>query len=148
MCAVYFETDMSISPNEPMTSSAKATRDRRIDFFRGAALLFIYIDHIPGNFLSRITLHNFGFSDAAELFVLLAGVSAAFAYGRRRDATSAVLQRAWTIYVAHVALLLAVAAALALIASYTKHPSLMRHVALAPFAAFRMETVLPFWVRP
>ncbi len=28
-------------------SSSKAARDYRLDFFRGAALFFIFIDHIP-----------------------------------------------------------------------------------------------------
>jgi hypothetical protein len=36
----------------------------------------IFVDHIPGNVLSLVTLHNFGFSDAAEVFVLLAGIDA------------------------------------------------------------------------
>ena len=57
-------------------------RDLRIDFFRGLALVFIFIDHVPGNDLARFTLRNFGFSDAAEVFVLLAGFSAVLAYLR------------------------------------------------------------------
>ena len=47
---------------------------RACDVFRGLALLMIFIDHIPGNVLSLIAKisRNFGFSDAAEIFVLLA----------------------------------------------------------------------------
>lgn len=56
-------------------------RDPRVDFLRGIALLMIFIDHLPGNFLALLTLRNFGFSDAAELFVLLAGFSSMMAYG-------------------------------------------------------------------
>ncbi len=52
-----------------------------MDVLRGVALLMIFIDHVPGNLLSLVTLRNFGFSDAAELFVLLAGFSAMMAYG-------------------------------------------------------------------
>jgi hypothetical protein len=48
-------------------------RDTRIDFFRGIALISIFIDHIPGNEFAKFTLPNFGFADAAEIFVLLAG---------------------------------------------------------------------------
>src|SRR5262245_62216950 len=58
-------------------------RDARIDFFRGLALIFIFIDHIPGNAFANVTLTNFGFADAAEIFVLLAGYAAFLAY--RRD---------------------------------------------------------------
>jgi hypothetical protein len=57
------------------TSAASMVNDRdlRIDFLRGLALLFIFIDHIPDNGLAHFTLRNFGFADAAEVFVLLAG---------------------------------------------------------------------------
>ena len=48
---------------------------------RGFALLTIFVDHIPRNAPAAFTLHNFGFSDAAEIFVLLAGYSSMVAYG-------------------------------------------------------------------
>ena len=51
-------------------------RDHRIDFFRGLALIFIFWDHVPHNPLGQITLRNLGFSDAAEIFVFLAGYAA------------------------------------------------------------------------
>jgi hypothetical protein len=54
-------------------------RDHRIDFFRGLALIFIFWDHVPHNPLGQITLRNFGFSDAAEIFVFLAGYAAVLA---------------------------------------------------------------------
>jgi len=57
-------------------------RDLRLDFFRGLSLLMIFIDHIPGNFLSHLTLHSIAFSDAAEVFVFISGYAAALAYGR------------------------------------------------------------------
>lgn len=87
-----------------------AARRPGIDFWRGFALLTIFVNHIPGHVLYGFTYRNFGVSDAAELFVLLAGVSAAFAYlrddgvGTRRIA--AVLMRAFHLYVAHLALVL------------------------------------------
>jgi hypothetical protein len=65
--------------------ATKSARDGRVDLLRGFALLTIFVDHIPNNGLASITLHNFGFSDAAELFVLLAGFSTATAYGRLID---------------------------------------------------------------
>ena len=70
-------------------------RDPRIDVFRGAALVMIFADHIPDDVLNRVTLHNFGFSDAAEVFVLLAGVSAMLAYGRafEREGAAGGLRR-------------------------------------------------------
>jgi hypothetical protein len=62
---------------------------------RGLALLMIFIDHIPNNILILATMHNFGFSDAAEVFVLLAGFSSILAYGRvfEREGTRSGLRR-------------------------------------------------------
>ncbi|WP_347901798.1 OpgC domain-containing protein [Pseudomonas purpurea] len=86
-------------------------RDPRIDFFRGLALIFIFWDHVPQNPLAHFTVRNFGFSDAAEIFVFLAGYAAVLAYGKiaRRDgfliATVKILRRAWVLYVVHIFLL-------------------------------------------
>ncbi len=86
-------------------------RDLRIDFFRGLALIFIFWDHVPQNPLAHFTVRNFGFSDAAEIFVFLAGYAAVLAYGKiaRRDgllvATVKILRRAWVLYVVHIFLL-------------------------------------------
>ena len=52
-----------------------------IDFWRGIALVTIYIDHVPGNLYSHYTFGNFALSDAAELFVFLAGWALALATG-------------------------------------------------------------------
>jgi hypothetical protein len=46
-----------------------------IDFWRGFALVSIFINHIPGNFYERFTHRNLSLSDSAELFVFLAGWS-------------------------------------------------------------------------
>jgi hypothetical protein len=87
-------------------------RDPRIDILRGVALLMIFVDHIPADWLNRITLHNFGFSDAAELFVLLAGMSSTLAYGKIFDrdgmqpALRRILLRCGRIYLFQIGLLL------------------------------------------
>ncbi|GGF33791.1 membrane protein [Aliidongia dinghuensis] len=70
-------------------------RDPRVDLLRGIALLTIFVDHVPGNLLGYLTFRNFGFSDAAELFVVLAGFSSMMAYGScfERDGTMPGLRR-------------------------------------------------------
>src|SRR5882724_2896316 len=91
-------------------SSAKPNdaRDLRLDFFRGLALFFIFIDHIPENTLSYFTLQAIGFSDAAEVFIFISGYTAALVYGRtllqqgRLFATAQVYRRVWQLYVAHI----------------------------------------------
>ena len=55
-----------------------------IDFWRGFALITIFINHIPGNTFERYTFSQYGISDAAELFVFLAGWSIGIAT-RARD---------------------------------------------------------------
>jgi hypothetical protein len=55
-----------------------------IDFWRGFALVTIFINHIPGNVLQNFTYSQYGISDAAELFVFLAGWSIGIAT-RGRD---------------------------------------------------------------
>lgn len=90
-------------------------RIESIDFWRGFALVAILINHIPGNVLGALTPRNFGFSDSAEVFVFLSGVSVYLAYGEKFSRNSAVLvsfaRRTAKLYGAHLAL---TAAALAL----------------------------------
>ena len=52
-------------------------RDLRLDLFRGLANWAIFLDHVPNNVLSWITVRNYGFSDAADIFVFISGFSAA-----------------------------------------------------------------------
>jgi len=49
--------------------TAGEQRDLRLDFFRGLALVFIFVDHISDNFLSYFTVHSISFSKAAETFL-------------------------------------------------------------------------------
>ena len=90
-------------------------RDLRIDACRGIALWWIFLDHVPNNTGCWLTLRNYGFSDAAEIFMFVSGVTCALAYGkaRRCEGWSAVirrtLRRSWVIYVAFLLLTLACA---------------------------------------
>jgi hypothetical protein len=83
-------------------------RDLRLDLFRGLALWLIFLDHIPSNVVSWITIRNYGFSDATEIFIFISGYTAAFVYGKvmlERGfviSSARILRRAWQIYVAHI----------------------------------------------
>jgi len=46
-----------------------------IDFWRGFALITIFVNHIPGIYFERFTFRSISLSDSAELFVFLAGWS-------------------------------------------------------------------------
>jgi hypothetical protein len=83
-------------------------RDLRLDLFRGIALWLIFLDHIPSNVVSWITIRNYGFSDATEIFIFISGYTAAFVYGKAMlergflVSGARILRRAWQIYVAHI----------------------------------------------
>lgn len=97
------------------TSNLSSTRDLRIDFFRGLALIMIFANHVPGNPLSAFTQRNWGLSDSADVFVLLAGISSALAYGRFFDrgaagaGVMAVFSRIWSLYIMHLMMFLVIA---------------------------------------
>ncbi len=59
----------------------KLGRDLRLDACRGLALWFIFLDHVPDNVGSWLTLRNYGFSDTTEVFMFISGVTCALACG-------------------------------------------------------------------
>jgi hypothetical protein len=106
----------------------KTERDLRLDLFRGLALWLIFLDHIPSNAVSWVTIRNYGFSDATEIFVFISGFTAAFVYGRAMErngfmvASARVLKRSWQIYVAHVFLFAIYLAEISYVASSFDNP--------------------------
>lgn len=116
-----------------------AQRDLRIDFFRGLALLFIFVDHIPDNLFARVTMRNFGFADAAEVFVLLAGFSAVLAYGRTFEGQGfkagfgRVFDRVREIYFWHLALIIICGLGLTIAAAYFSNFAYMKNIGVHVF---------------
>ncbi|WP_454620817.1 OpgC domain-containing protein [Bradyrhizobium cenepequi] len=88
-------------------------RDLRLDACRGIALWFTFLNHIPDNICSWLTLRHYGFSDTSEIFMFVSGVTCAVAYDgvRRNDGWLAVightLRRGWEIYAAFLILTIA-----------------------------------------
>ena len=89
-------------------------RDLRLDACRGIALWFTFLDHIPDNVCSWLTLQHYGFSDTTEVFMFVSGVTCALAYRlvQRCDGwwpvVSHTLRRGWEIYTAFLTLIIAV----------------------------------------
>ena len=100
----------------------------RIDLFRGLALWLIFIDHMSPDVLTWFTIRNYGFSDAAEIFIFISGYTAAFVYGRvMREsgfviATARVMRRVWQIYVAHVFIVFVLLGEIAYVATTSANP--------------------------
>ena len=85
-------------------------RDVRLDLFLGIANWFIFLDHIPNNVVNWITIRNFGFSGAADLFIFISGYAAAIVYTKMMlergfvVAATRIFKRVWQLYVAYVVL--------------------------------------------
>lgn len=94
--------------NPASTRMVPKERDTRLDVFRAMCLLTIFVNHVPGQYLEYLTHKNFGFSDSAEAFVLISGLSVGLAYGGkfasggRLAMTLKIWRRALALYVAHI----------------------------------------------
>jgi hypothetical protein len=64
-----------------------------VDFWRGFALVTIFVNHVPGLYFERFTFRNVSLSDSAELFVLLAG----WAMRKLVDAPAGALPAKWLV---------------------------------------------------
>lgn len=121
-------------------------RDLRIDLFRGLALWWIYVNHIPESYLSRLTPKNFGFSDAAEILVFLSGLASGIVYGDlfRRSGFGAaslrMLRRSFEIYVAQILTVVVLLAEVSYIAAW--QPDMFDHANLAILLQQPRETLL------
>lgn len=111
-----------------------------VDFWRGFALVTIFVNHIPQNFYERFTHKNLSLSDSAELFVFLAGWSLRLAVGRpedpkpTRDLLFTLFGRAVTLYVAQMAMVMLAIAMLAAAALALENPLFLEwHNAAAVF---------------
>ena len=129
--------------------AVRGARDLRLDFFRGLALWFIFIDHIPDNIVSWLTVRNFGFSDATEIFVFISGYTAVIAYSsimRQRSwvrASARILARVWQLYVAHIMLFVALTAAIGWAAMFhAKGDTFIEEMNLAGLGTSPYETLV------
>ncbi len=111
-----------------------------IDFWRGLALIFIFINHIPGTYYTRFTHADYSISDSADLFVFLAGWALRYVVGppdRRLPAWYLVLRlegRALTLYAAQILITMIAVAMLAGAALLSDNPLLLEwHNAAAVF---------------
>ncbi len=117
-------------PHRPV-AAAPSQRDPRLDVLRGIALVMIFINHVPGNIYENFTSRNFGFSDAAEGFVLMAGISAGLAYSsdfRLRmpwRGLGRVWNRAWLLYLVHLMITFAALGIAAGLAVWADMPAML-----------------------
>jgi hypothetical protein len=118
---------------------AGTERELRLDLFRGLALWLIFIDHLPPNILTWLTIRNYGFSDATEIFIFISGYTAAFVYGRAMQeqgtlvASARIFKRVWQIYVAHVFLFTIFLAEISYVATRFENPLYSEEMGILDF---------------
>jgi hypothetical protein len=135
---------MPASVNLPL-----AGRDVRLDLFRGLANWAIFLDHIPHEVLSWTTLKHYGFSDAADLFVFISGYTAALVFGRLMiergyvAAASKLARRAFTLYAAHITVVMIYIAIIACVSREFHDPDDLNQFNVAVF----LNTPFPEFVQ-
>jgi hypothetical protein len=120
-----------------------------IDFWRGLALVTIFINHVPGNTFERYTYSQYGISDAAELFVFLAGWSIGIATRGRDGAPEPrgrtvvrLLSRTIEVYRAQLTVMLLALATIAGTALVLDNPLILEWHNAGTFFADPIQTVV------
>ncbi len=123
-------------------------RDLRLDLFRGLANWAIFLDHIPNNAVAWLTTRNYGFSDAADIFVFISGYTAAFVYAKSMlvqgfvAGTARLLKRVWQLYIAHVLLFVFYIAAIGWVVEAYNHSHLVDEFNVAGLIDRPMQTLM------
>ncbi|MEH2477420.1 hypothetical protein V1282_000777 [Nitrobacteraceae bacterium AZCC 2146] len=122
-------------------------RDLRLDLFRGIANWAIFLDHIPDNVVNWITTRNYGFSDAADLFVFISGYTASFVYAKMMlergfiVGATRLFKRVWQLYVAHVILFVIYIAAIGYVAQRYNDPDIINEFNVAGLVDNPIQTL-------
>ncbi|MDE5442060.1 OpgC domain-containing protein [Bradyrhizobium sp. CSA207] len=105
--------------------------DARLYLTLGIANWSIFVDHIPNNVVNLLTLRNFGFSGAADLFVFVVGYGVAIIHGRMAlergyvVAATRIFRRVWRLYAAYVVLFVIYIDTIAYVASQSMAPEII-----------------------
>jgi hypothetical protein len=129
-----------VAPSQSLTFAlAAGQRELRLDLFRGLALWLIYIDHVSPDLLTWFTIRNYGFSDAAEIFIFISGFTAALVYGRATFekgiviGTARIVRRVWQIYTTHLLLFLLLMAEIAFVTAWSGKQFYMHEMVVEDF---------------
>lgn len=125
----------------------KSQRDVRLDLFRGLANWLIFLGHIPDSVLAWFTTRNYGFSDGADLFVLISGYTATFVFGKMMMergfviGATRLLRRVWQLYVAHLLIFIFYLTAVHYLSHKFDDPHLMDQFNVAALMNVPVETL-------
>lgn len=118
---------------KPSVKAALAahSHDARLYLTLGIANWSIFLDHVPNNVANLLTLRNFGFSSAADLFVFVVGYGVTIIHGKMAlergfvVAATRVFRRVWRLYAAYVVLFVIYIDAIAYVASQSTAPEII-----------------------
>lgn len=134
-------------PTTQTSLPGASSRDWRIDFWRGLAIVFIFWNHSASSVMSWVTTKYIGLSDSAELFVFLSGFAMASMFAakfahRPLMAIPYCIGRAFTLYLHHITAFVVIAAFAVFYRGIADSSVVERDLFIRPFL-LSTETVLP-----
>jgi hypothetical protein len=122
--------------------------DLRLSLLLGIAAWFLFLDHVPHNAVSALTLRNFGFSGATDLFVFVGGYIAAILYGKMMlergfvVTATRVFRRVWQLYAAYVVLFVIYVDLIGYVARKTSAPEIINEFNVAGILGHTIRTLI------
>jgi hypothetical protein len=122
--------------------------DPRLSLLLGIAAWFLFLDHVPHNAVSALTLRNFGFSGATDLFVFVGGYIAAILYGKMMlergyvVAATRIFRRVWQLYAAYVALFVIYINLIGYVARKTAAPEIIYEFNISGILGHTIRTLI------
>ena len=122
--------------------------DPRLSFLFGIATWFLFLDHVPHNAVSALTLRNFGFSGATDLFVFVGGYTAAILYGKMMlergfvVAATRIFRRVWQLYAAYIVLFVIYINLIGYVARKSAAPEIIHEFNVAGILGHTIRTLI------
>ena len=122
--------------------------DFRLSLLLGIAAWFLFLDHVPHNAVSALTMRNFGFSGATDLFVFVGGYIAAILYGQMMlergyvVAATRIFRRVWQLYAAYVALFVIYINLIGYVARKTAAPEIIYEFNISGILGHTIRTLI------
>lgn len=130
------------------TEVAAGDSDLRIALLLGVANWFLFLDHIPHNAVGALTMRNFGFSSATDLFVFVGGYAVALIYARialERGfvvAATRIFKRVWQLYAAYIVLFVFYVELISYVATRTAAPEIFSEFNITGFIDHSVRTLI------
>lgn len=127
---------------------AAADSDLRIALLLGIANWFLFLDHVPHNVVNALTMRNFGFSGATDLFVFVGGYATTLIYTRMAVergmlvAATRIFRRVWQLYAAYIVLFVIYVELISYVAARTAAPEIISEFNITGFIDHGIRTLI------